>query len=97
MGRKTEIIAGGISGRNERKIVFTVWILLALLCLVYGIAVGTVGSGTRFFTVWLGLAAVFAFFAIAVKKNLWGRLPGIIRKICLAAWDWLFSWLSKDV
>ena len=68
----------------KRKIVFTVWILLALLCLVYGIAVGTVGSGTRFFVVWLGFAAVFALFAVAVKKKLWGRLPGIIRKICLA-------------
>ena len=68
----------------KKKILFTVWIFLALLCLVYGIVVGTVGSGTRFFVVWLGLAVVFALFAIAVKKNLWVRLPGIIRKIILA-------------
>lgn len=68
----------------KKQILFIVWILLALLCLVYGIVVGTVGSGTWFFVVWLGLAVVFALFAIAVKMNLWVRLPGIIRKIFLA-------------
>ncbi|MEI3339380.1 MAG: YdcF family protein [Eubacterium sp.] len=45
---------------------------------------GNSGSGTWFFVVWLGLAVVFALFAIAVKMNLWVRLPGIIRKIFLA-------------
>jgi uncharacterized SAM-binding protein YcdF (DUF218 family) len=66
------------------NILFVVWSVLSILCLIYGILVLAIGSGTLFFAVWIGLAFLFAVFSVAVKKNLWGLLPGYIRIAFLA-------------
>lgn len=65
----------------KKKKLFDLWVFLSIVCFVYGIIVRAAGSGTSFFIVWLGLAVMFGFFALAVKKNLWSKLPKAIRKI----------------
>lgn len=65
----------------KKKKLFGLWVFLSIVCFVYGIIVRAAGSGTSFFIVWLGLAVMFGFFALAVKKNLWSKLPKAIRKI----------------
>jgi uncharacterized SAM-binding protein YcdF (DUF218 family) len=61
------------------NILFIVWAVLAILCFIYGILVYAVGSGTGFFLVWIGLAALFAIFSAAAKRGLWACIPGGLR------------------
>ena len=68
----------------KKKILIAVWLFLAVLCFLYGIIVRSVGSGTAFFIVWIGLAIVFGFFAIAVWRELWQKIPNVLRKVFLA-------------
>ena len=54
-------------------------LLFGILCILYGILVISVGSGTLFFLVWLvmGLALILLFFA--GKTGRWQRLPSALR------------------
>ncbi len=65
-----------------------VWIVLAVLCVIYGVLVAAVRSGNGFFIVWFVLAGIFGFLALGAWFHLWGRLPGVVRVIllvCVAA------------
>ena len=62
-----------------RKVRFVLWIILAILCLAYGVIVAAVNSGTGFFVVWIVFAAMFGLFAAAAHFELWNRMPGAVR------------------
>ena len=67
--------------RNGITIAFMwIWIVLAVSCILYGMKVLSVGSGTGFYIVWLALGVIFLFFAGAVWFGVWSRLPGVLRK-----------------
>lgn len=59
------------------------WIVLALMCVIYGVVVRAAGSGTSFFLVWIGMAVVFVILAYATKIDLWSKLPVVLRWITL--------------
>lgn len=62
-----------------------IWLLLAALSTGYGFMVKAVGSGTGFYKVWLALAVLFVLFALASGFGIWGKLPGVLRKVVLGA------------
>lgn len=68
--RKTEYIMS-----IKRKSVYIILLLAAAVCVLYGIAVFSIRSGTGFFAVWFLVGAVFAALAWAVKHRLWLSLP----------------------
>lgn len=59
------------------------WIIFAVLFLLYGILIVSVRSGTRFYLVWFFLACLCVFFAIAASFHWWSHLPGLLRKILI--------------
>lgn len=66
--------------KPNKKTIFTiVWMILAAVCLGYGIMVRAVGSGTGFFMVWLGLGILCILIAAANRRDLWKRAPDLIR------------------
>lgn len=65
----------------KMKISVLIWFVLALLSTGYGFMVKAVGSGTGFYKVWLALAVLFVLFAVAASFGLWGRCPGVLRKL----------------
>lgn len=70
--------------KNKKQTIWMIlWLVLAAVCLIYGMIVGAVGSGTLFFVVWLGLGFVFILFAIAAKIGLWGKLPKVLRRLVI--------------
>ena len=60
-----------------------IWIILAILCIVYGFMVLGTGSGTGFFLVWFVLAGGFLFLAFAAKIHLWANIPMPIKTVFL--------------
>lgn len=71
----------GMDKEGKKAVYIAIWIFLAVLCIGYGILVRTIGSGTAFFVVWLGLGIFFLLFAIAVKKNWWNRIPRVWQRL----------------
>ena len=67
------------------------WIVLAIICILYGFMVLGTGSGTGFFLVWFAMAAGFLFFAFASKIHLWTKLPRALKVIILLS---LFAGLA---
>ncbi len=63
--------------------------VLALCCLLYGILILLVRSGTLFFAVWLALACILTGMVIMNERRLWHRLPAPflwgVGAVCLAA------------
>ena len=59
------------------------WMILAVICVLYGFLILSLASGTGFFAVWFILAAVFVVFAAAAKFHLWQKLPGIGKGVFL--------------
>lgn len=56
------------------------WII-GILFFIYGILVSTVGSGTGFFVVWLGLGFMIIIFAFSLKIEFWQKVPLMIKGI----------------
>lgn len=63
----------------KKSIVFWLFLVLALLCIVYGMAIYSIRSGTLFYTVWFFLAVLCVGLAFSVKKDLWKRLSKKLR------------------
>ena len=61
-----------------KRVFIAIWLILALLCLIYGILVRMTGYGTPFFMVWIGTGVLFLIFAIMVWTELWNKLPGFV-------------------
>ena len=68
----------------KRKLAIAGLMAAALLCMVYGMAIYAIRSGTLFYTVWFLLAAACTGLAYGVKRNLWKRLSkGLQRGLLL--------------
>lgn len=65
----------------KKKVRVTLWLVIAILCLIYGVIVRAVGSGTSFFIVWWTMGIMFGAFALVAKKSLWKRMSLVVRKI----------------
>ncbi|MBR5047430.1 MAG: YdcF family protein [Eubacterium sp.] len=61
-----------------KKLFIILWLILAVICLVYGILVRMTGSGTPFFLVWIGMGFLFLLFAILVGTDIWSKMPAFI-------------------
>ncbi|MBR3645926.1 MAG: YdcF family protein [Lachnospiraceae bacterium] len=66
----------------------TVWLVLAALCIWYGMYVKMAGSGTTFFMVWFGLGVIFGAFSVATFFDVWNKIPvlgkrGIFVFLCI--------------
>lgn len=61
--------------------------VLGVVCLVYGAAILSLGSGTWFFAVWFALGAALVALAVCAHFGVFGRLPVAVRRTgvgCLA-------------
>ena len=63
----------------KKGILFGLCLIIAVLCIAYGIIVKAAGSGTDFYIIWFAIAVVFAGFGIAARFNLWSRMPFGVR------------------
>ena len=61
-------------------ILFTI---LGILCILYGIMVLMIRSGTTFFVVWFALGAFFLLLGFLVQNHLLEKLPKIVRTLLL--------------
>ena len=72
-----------MSGRawdNMRKgILFGLCLIIATLCIAYGIIIKAAGSGTGFYIIWFVIAAVLAGLGVIIHWQLWSRIPFGIR------------------
>ena len=57
--------------------------LLGVLCLIYGILVMRIGSGTKFFMVWLGLGVLFCIPGVLLNEAVWRIVPAPVK---IAVW-----------
>lgn len=55
--------------------------LIAMLSLIYSMAVFMVGSGTFSFVIWILVAVFFVFLLFMERKDRWNRVPKAIRNI----------------
>ena len=67
----------------KKMIVLVICTILAVICGMYGITVLATGSGTGFFLVWFGLAAVCLGIGAAGYFGVWGILSITLKKIIL--------------
>ena len=63
-------------------ILFTI---IGILCILYGIMVLMIRSGTTFFVVWFALGAFFLLLGFLVHNHLLEKLPKILRTLLLIA------------
>ncbi len=62
----------------------SIFSVLAVLCLAYGIYVWSARSGTGFYVVWLGLGVCFLALGVGIHFGVWAMLPVLVRRICIA-------------
>ena len=65
-------------------ILFTI---IGILCILYGIAVFLIRSGTMFYAVWLALGTCFLLMSFLVRIRFFDKLPKIARALLLIAED----------
>ena len=63
-------------------ILFTI---IGILCILYGIAVFLIRSGTMFYAVWLVLGACFLLLGFLIRIRFFDKLPKIARTLLLIA------------
>ena len=61
------------------------FLIIGILCVLYGIMVLLVRSGTTFFVVWFALGAFFLLLGFLVQYRLLDKLPKILRTLFLIA------------
>ena len=59
--------------------------ILGTACVLYGIMVFLIRSGTNFFVVWLALGAFFLILGFLLRSGLVARIPKIVRTLFLIA------------
>ena len=60
-------------------------IITGILCVLYGIMVFLIRSGTLFFGVWIAMGAGFLLLGWLTQIRFWTRLPRMLRLFLLAA------------
>ena len=58
-------------------------IIAAVCSIAYGVCIQAVGSGTRFYLVWMVLAALLVLIASGIQTRIWKVLPEIINRLLL--------------
>lgn len=58
-----------------------VYAMLAILSLLYSVAIYMVGSGTFSFIIWIFVAIFFGFLYLMEKKSLWPKVPKAVRYV----------------
>ena len=61
------------------------FMIIGILCVLYGIMVLLIRSGTTFFVVWFALGAFFLLLGFLVQYRLLDKLPKILRTLFLIA------------
>lgn len=61
------------------------FVLFGILCILYGIMVLMIRSGTHFFAVWFALGAFFLLLGFLLQNHLLERIPKILRTVLLIA------------
>ena len=61
------------------------FLIIGILCVLYGIMVLLIRSGTTFFVVWFALGAFFLLLGFLVQYRLLDKLPKILRTLFLIA------------
>ena len=61
------------------------FMIIGILCVLYGIMVLLIRSGTTFFVVWFALGAFFLLLGFLVQNRLLDKLPKILRTLFLIA------------
>lgn len=56
-----------------------IYVILVIISFLYSIAVYMVGSGTFSFVIWIFVAIFFSFLYLMDKKNLWPKVPKVLR------------------
>lgn len=64
--------------------IYCVFVILAVICLLYGLLVMAAGSGTGFFLVWVLISAFLGLCGFAARKQLLSGIPAAV-KIAAAA------------
>ena len=67
------------------------WLIIAIGCVLYGLLILSLQSGTSFFAVWMVLGGIFFFLAAASHLHIWQNIPSggktavrILTAACLA-------------
>ena len=61
------------------------FMIIGILCVLYGIAVFLIRSGTMFYAVWLALGACFLLLGFLARIRFYDRLPKILKALLLIA------------
>ena len=51
-----------------------IWIVLGLICILYGISIFLLRSGSKFYLIWIGLGGGFLLLAAADYVQLWQKM-----------------------
>ncbi len=83
MKRKESKTAAGTGGASlcapRYRCAVLILILLGIICLVYGFLVLGTASGTAFFAVWFGIAALLFLAAALTGLHVWASVPRAVR------------------
>lgn len=67
------------------------WLIIAVGCVLYGVLILSLQSGTSFFAVWMALGGIFFLLAAAAHLHIWQKIPAggktallILTAVCLA-------------
>ena len=63
----------------RKGILFGLCLIIATLCIAYGIIVKAAGSGTGFYIIWFAIAAVLVGLGVIIHWQLWSRIPFGVR------------------
>ena len=64
---------------------FILCMVIGALCILYGIMVLMIRSGTTFFVVWFALGAFFLLLGVVFQHHLYEKVPKILRALFLVA------------
>ncbi len=67
----------------KRKIGCCLLGAFSLLCILYGIAIASLNTGSAFYVIWFVIAGVFALLTVAVGKRWFARMPQELRRVLL--------------
>lgn len=68
-----------MDNNKNRKPFTAIWLVLAVCCVLYGIRIWMIHSGTKFYAVWYAAGLFFLFLAFVSKKSLWEKVPKKLR------------------
>ncbi len=59
----------------KNNIAMTILVILGIMCVIYGIIVLGLNTGTMTCVIWFGLGGIFFLAAAAVRLHLWSKFP----------------------